>query len=425
MACPNPSWFYAARVDVCHWDYFSSTILLSIAVVSLGSIGCSLVSSTSWAKARTPQAIDATADTTATTATAVATIASAAIDQEDPEEAPLPHVPALDRLRLLEKSLVLLVALWNVLYLVQSSTTSSTISPSSATIGTPSAIGTSSLQTWDQVTALLFSLAWILHFAFFQLQSVLYVRRTQSQGRQDASDRWLAHYRNRNNMWFWSLALGLDGVRFYTAWWVLYAPDAAGLFLFGIELQTYGHCIDPQTSLTPLAQLLFISIRWTFLWLLVFSALWCRRILTRGYTLLGTTVDAPRSAFADFFSKMRKLLPFMWPEGNRGLQLLIAVSVVLLLIGRVTNLLVPMQYKAIVDALSPGQGTPFPIRQLLLFVGLQLLQGSSGVIATLQSTAWIPVEQFTTRKVALKMFDHLHRYSGGGSSLIYLTVTSQ
>lgn len=39
------------------------------------------------------------------------------------------------------------------------------------------------------------------------------------------------------------------------------------------------------------------------------------------------------------------------------------------------------------------------------------MQGSSGAISTIQSTLWVPVEQFTTRQVSVRMFDHLHGLS--------------
>jgi ATP-binding cassette subfamily B (MDR/TAP) protein 6 len=50
-----------------------------------------------------------------------------------------------------------------------------------------------------------------------------------------------------------------------------------------------------------------------------------------------------------------------------------------------------------------------PLYQILLFALFNLLQGGSGINSTLQSALWIPVEQYTTRRVSLHMFEHLHQ----------------
>jgi len=43
-------------------------------------------------------------------------------------------------------------------------------------------------------------------------------------------------------------------------------------------------------------------------------------------------------------------------------------------------------------------------------VFLRFLQGGVGLLSTTQNTLWIPVGQFTTREISIKMFKHLHRY---------------
>lgn len=92
----------------------------------------------------------------------------------------------------------------------------------------------------------------------------------------------------------------------------------------------------------------------------------------------------------------------------------------MLVCGRAVNLWSPIQLKRLVDALatiqqddsSPGVNlsVSFPWTALLLYSLVKLLQGSSGLIATLQSTVWISIEQHTVRSVSMKMFEHLHRY---------------
>ncbi|RKP08058.1 P-loop containing nucleoside triphosphate hydrolase protein [Thamnocephalis sphaerospora] len=114
----------------------------------------------------------------------------------------------------------------------------------------------------------------------------------------------------------------------------------------------------------------------------------------------------------EYLRRMRTLLPFMWPKDDWRLQVLIMCCGLLLLAGRLVNVLVPTQYKRVVDALG-GDGRPptFAWREVLYFVGLRFLQGGGGIIASGQTFLWIPVGQYTTRQVSLKMFEHLHSLS--------------
>ncbi|KAG0021720.1 Homocysteine S-methyltransferase 1 [Entomortierella chlamydospora] len=90
----------------------------------------------------------------------------------------------------------------------------------------------------------------------------------------------------------------------------------------------------------------------------------------------------------------------------------------LLVVGRIVNVMVPWQVANVVDALtkvadgSPGgkdgNGNPrFIWKEILVFIILRALQGNIGAVDTLQGLLWIPVGQFNTRELAVKMFEHL------------------
>jgi ATP-binding cassette subfamily B (MDR/TAP) protein 6 len=99
---------------------------------------------------------------------------------------------------------------------------------------------------------------------------------------------------------------------------------------------------------------------------------------------------APPKKLGEFLSKSKKLLPFLWPAHDVKLQVLILICVLLLIAGRVVNVLLPYQNKVLVEGLKRGE---FIWKDILVFVGLRFLQGNVGVINTLQNCIWIPVGQ--------------------------------
>jgi ATP-binding cassette subfamily B (MDR/TAP) protein 6 len=99
-------------------------------------------------------------------------------------------------------------------------------------------------------------------------------------------------------------------------------------------------------------------------------------------------------------------------------------------LGRIVNILVPMQYKHVIDSLgglannvtltwsqkgdfTDIEITPIvrdiPYGSIILFVALRFLQGGVGLLSSMEDFLWIPVGQVTTRQISVKMFHHLHR----------------
>ncbi|KAI8325821.1 P-loop containing nucleoside triphosphate hydrolase protein, partial [Martensiomyces pterosporus] len=112
-------------------------------------------------------------------------------------------------------------------------------------------------------------------------------------------------------------------------------------------------------------------------------------------------------------NRLRLLLPFLWPSDDRILQLRILGCVLILAAGRLVNVLVPLQFKIVVDGLSPKDGSEvkFEWGHVLLYAVLKSMQGSVGILSTVQSFVWIPVGQATTKRISVAMFEHLHRLS--------------
>ncbi|KAI7849527.1 hypothetical protein BDC45DRAFT_573904 [Circinella umbellata] len=116
------------------------------------------------------------------------------------------------------------------------------------------------------------------------------------------------------------------------------------------------------------------------------------------------------SAFSNFFGKMRKLLPYIWPHKSVWLQLLVVICFLLMIAGIIVNVLAALAIGRVVDGFEQDKGK-FAWGAVLVYVGLRFLQGGSGLIQAMQNWLWIPIGQYTTREISVKMFSHLHGLS--------------
>lgn len=77
---------------------------------------------------------------------------------------------------------------------------------------------------------------------------------------------------------------------------------------------------------------------------------------TNGTAPNGTTpaaaTEKPTSGMRQFFAKMRKLLPFMWPKNSRKLQIYVGLCFSIMVTGRIVNLLTPVQFGVVVETLQ-------------------------------------------------------------------------
>ncbi|XP_075977677.1 ABC transporter ATP-binding protein/permease Hmt-1 isoform X2 [Anticarsia gemmatalis] len=123
------------------------------------------------------------------------------------------------------------------------------------------------------------------------------------------------------------------------------------------------------------------------------------------------TKDDNRSTFRNVFSKLRTLLPFLWPRKSACLQIYVLICILALLAGRAVNLFVPIYSKLIVNSLTD---TPLQFRWdlVVVYVFFKFLQGGGtggmGFLNNLRSFLWIKVQQYTTRELQLELFKHLH-----------------
>jgi ATP-binding cassette subfamily B (MDR/TAP) protein 6 len=140
----------------------------------------------------------------------------------------------------------------------------------------------------------------------------------------------------------------------------------------------------------------------------------------------GSVAQRSGSTFDDVAYRFKVIWPFLWPKGQRMLQLRVVVCVGLLGVGRVVNLYVPLTYKHVIDVLTPndnsnraddttGAQVPFPVMAILFYVGLRFLSGGGaggmGLLNNFRSYLWIAVTQYTSRISRMDVFRHLHALS--------------
>ena len=127
---------------------------------------------------------------------------------------------------------------------------------------------------------------------------------------------------------------------------------------------------------------------------------------------VGDEVKINKSTWSNLWVKLKVLFPYLWPKGQPWLQARVIFCVLVVLSLRGVNVLVPRMNKQIVDALAAGDGS-FPYDVIIAFTGVKFLQGGagrgSGFVNSLKNILWIKVEQFTTKEMRLRLFNHLHR----------------
>ncbi|KAG2190656.1 hypothetical protein INT46_010220 [Mucor plumbeus] len=126
--------------------------------------------------------------------------------------------------------------------------------------------------------------------------------------------------------------------------------------------------------------------------------------------MISTSKSENRSGYHDFWKKMKKVMPYIWPHNDRKLQNLVVICFLLMLLGLTINVYTPLQIGRVVDQFNREPET-FAWAAVCAYVAFKFLQGGSGLIQAMQNWLWIPIGQYTTREISVKLFAHLHSLS--------------
>lgn len=112
---------------------------------------------------------------------------------------------------------------------------------------------------------------------------------------------------------------------------------------------------------------------------------------------------------------IRKVIPYLWPEGKGWVKRRVVLSMILLLMAKIISVSSPLFYRAAVDGLV-GDGIPSPAWALGAgAIGLTLVYGLSKLMNVgfqqLRDVVFARVGQGALRALALETFEHMHRLS--------------
>ncbi|MFZ1661363.1 MAG: ABC transporter ATP-binding protein/permease [Paracoccaceae bacterium] len=111
---------------------------------------------------------------------------------------------------------------------------------------------------------------------------------------------------------------------------------------------------------------------------------------------------------------MRRVAPYLWPDGETWVKRRVVLSLVALLVARFVSVSTPFLYKVAVDSLggqSRGDGWLLAIGAIGLTVAYGVARLGTSGFNELRDAIFVRVGQRAIRKLALETFTHIHRLS--------------
>ena len=120
----------------------------------------------------------------------------------------------------------------------------------------------------------------------------------------------------------------------------------------------------------------------------------------------------PTRSWWEYLRGYAVIFPYLWPSKDRRLQIVVIFCIILMILQRVVNVLVPWQVGEITNVLAkPGGPVKMPWGMIMVFILFRVLQGNQGLLGALRSTLWVPVSQYSYRELAVAAFEHVHSLS--------------
>ncbi|HCQ64444.1 MAG TPA: metal ABC transporter permease [Rhodobacteraceae bacterium] len=112
---------------------------------------------------------------------------------------------------------------------------------------------------------------------------------------------------------------------------------------------------------------------------------------------------------------IRRVVPYLWPEGQTEVKVRVGVAMAMLLIAKVVAVATPLFYAAAVDALTGEESDSAAWMLAIGAVGLTVAYGGARFFAVgfqqLRDAVFAKVAQRALRALALETFEHIHALS--------------
>ncbi len=105
------------------------------------------------------------------------------------------------------------------------------------------------------------------------------------------------------------------------------------------------------------------------------------------------------------------LAPYLWPADAPGLRARVVASFLLLVVAKLTNVLVPVAFGRAVDALAPQGATAIAVVPIAVVLAYGLVRLFASGFNELRDAIFAKVQGNAMRRIALEVFQHLHRLS--------------
>ena len=127
-----------------------------------------------------------------------------------------------------------------------------------------------------------------------------------------------------------------------------------------------------------------------------------------------SSTNPPMTQAASGLQTIRRVAPYLWPDGESWVKRRVVISLSFLLLAKVISVSTPFLYKQAVDALAgdaPGAATFLALGAVGLTVAYGLARLGAVLFGELRDAVFVRVGQRALRKLALETFEHIHRLS--------------
>ena len=126
-----------------------------------------------------------------------------------------------------------------------------------------------------------------------------------------------------------------------------------------------------------------------------------------------TSVDVPPRP-ASGWHTMRRVLPYLWPEGQGWIKRRVLLALMFLLASKLVSVTTPWLYKLAVDSLAkgaPDSSQLFGLGAVGITVAYGMARLGSVIFGEMRDAVFVRVGQRAIRRLAMETFTHIHQLS--------------